>query len=69
MSSAARPPLRPLFNAGDPVIVINGPRRHRSKRGVVTEIIGPSVGDVFRYRVRFPDGTTATFFAFELVIA
>ena len=31
------------------------------------EVIQPHAGDgVYRYRVRFADGTTATFFGFEL---
>jgi hypothetical protein len=39
---------------------------HRHQQGVVVEVIQPRAGDVYRYRVRFPDGTTATFFGFEL---
>jgi hypothetical protein len=33
---------------------------------MVMEVIAPRAGDVYRYRVRFTDGTTATFFGFEL---
>jgi hypothetical protein len=39
---------------------------HRGQKGVVVEVIQPHAGDVYHYRVRFPDGTTATFFGFEL---
>jgi hypothetical protein len=40
--------------------------RIAANRGVVVEVIQPRAGDVYRYRLRFPDGTTAPFFRFEL---
>jgi hypothetical protein len=39
---------------------------HHGQKGVVVEVIEPRAGDVYHYRVRFPDGTTATFLGFEL---
>lgn len=54
------------YKVGDPVVV-TGPGLHREKHGFVMEVIEPSTGDfVYRYRVRFPDGTSVTFFGFEL---
>jgi hypothetical protein len=54
------------FKVGDPVI-ITGPGLHRGKHGFIMQVIEPSAGDfVYRYRVRFPDGTSVTFFGFEL---
>jgi len=54
------------FKVGDPVVV-TGPGVHRNKNGFVMQVIEPSAGDfVYRYRVRFPDGTSVTFFGFEL---
>jgi hypothetical protein len=58
-------PRKPRFNLGNPVVVtVPGP--HRDRYGVVVEVIHPRSGDVYRYRVRFADGTDATFFSFEL---
>jgi hypothetical protein len=61
------PLRRPFFTAGDQVQVV-GPTIHRLKRGVVIDFIPPSIDLVYRYRVRFSDGTVATFFGFELTI-
>jgi hypothetical protein len=59
-------PRQPKFKAGDTVIV-TGPGHYRDKEGVVTGVIKPTAGDnVHRYRVRFSDRTSATFFGFEL---
>jgi hypothetical protein len=33
---------------------------------MVMEVIAPGAGYAYRYRVRFTDGSTATFFGFEL---
>jgi hypothetical protein len=60
-------PRTPRFKIGDGVIVI-GPGIHRYKQGLVLEIIEPSGDFVYRYRVRLADGTSATFFGFELDI-
>jgi hypothetical protein len=63
--SRAFQPRKPLFNLGDRVIVtVTGV--HRDRNGIVVEVITPRAGDVYRYRVRFTDGTTGTFFGFEL---
>ena len=56
---------QPIFKLGDRVVV-TVPGVHRDRHGGVTEIVKPRAGDVYRYRVRFTDGTTATFFGFEL---
>ena len=60
-------PRTPRFKIGDGV-VITGPGLHRDKYGFVMEIVEPSGDFVYRYRVRFADGTSATFFGFELDI-
>jgi hypothetical protein len=39
---------------------------YRRRQGVVVQVIQPRAGDVYHYRVRFLDGTTATFLGFEL---
>jgi hypothetical protein len=58
-------PREPHLKLGDQVEIIV-PGVHRDRRGMVMEVIAPHVGNVYRYRVRFTDGTTATFFGFEL---
>ena len=60
-------PRTPRFKIGDGVIVIC-PGIYRYKQGLVLEIIEPSGDFVYRYRVRLADGTSATFFGFELDI-
>jgi hypothetical protein len=69
MSKPFQPP-KPRFSAGDRVVVI-GPGIYRDKQATVMKIIEPRSGDfVYRYRVRFTDGTPATFFfGFELEIS
>jgi len=64
-STLAFQPRKPRFNLGDPVIV-TVPGLHRDRHGIVMEIIVPGAGVVYRYRVRFTDGSAATFFGFEL---
>ena len=65
MSTVFKPRQR-RFKLGDPVVIIV-PGVHRERHGMVMEVIAPRAGDVYRYRVRFTDGTTATFFGFELL--
>jgi len=66
---AEHPHRRPRFAAGDHVQV-TVPGAHSGKHGVVAEIINPRTGDfVYRYRVQFPDNTSALFFGFELQAA
>jgi hypothetical protein len=65
LSNTPFEPRKPRLELGDHVVVtVAGV--HRQREGVVMEVIQPRVGDVYRYKVRFPDGTTATFFGFEL---
>lgn len=64
MTSLPSPPA-PRFKVGDQVDVV-GPGGHRGKEGVLTEVVATSGGYVYRYRVRFPDGSSASFFGFEL---
>ena len=59
----------PRFKIGDQVHTIGPGNINRGKRGVVVEIIGPGADRIYRYRVRFLDGTTETFFGFELQAA
>lgn len=55
----------PRFQVGDSVTVtLMGP--HQGKEGVVTQIIEHKGDYVYRYRVGFAGGNSATFFAFEL---
>jgi hypothetical protein len=57
---------KPRFTIGEKVRVI-GPGLHRDKHGLITEVVNPSAGDfVYRYRVRFANSLSATFFGFEL---
>ena len=66
MNIRAPQPRKPRFNPGDPVIV-TGPSVYRNRRGFVAEVIEPRAGDfVYRYRVRFSDSSSETFFGFEL---
>ena len=53
------------FKVGDPVLVLAPTNPHRGEEGVVIEVINR--GDkIYRYVVRFVDGTTDTLFGFEL---
>ena len=55
----------PRFNVGDYVMVVGpGADALRGMRGVITELLPVDV--VYRYRVRFGDGTSGLFFGFEL---
>ena len=66
--SASRP-TGPRFKVGDRVTVVT-PGIHRDKHGIVVETIQPKAGDfVYRYRVRFQDGSSGSFFGFELGMA
>jgi hypothetical protein len=56
---------KPRFNLGDHIVVtVSG--MHRNRQGSVIEIIAPRAGDIYRYRARFKNKTTATFYGFEL---
>ena len=41
-------------------------RRDRENTGTVTEILGSPENVIYRYRVLFPDGSSETFYGFEL---
>src|SRR5262249_19036345 len=54
------------FSVGDHVEVV-GPGDHEGKHGVIVEVLESQSGDfVYRYRVQFDEGTSHTFFGFEL---
>jgi hypothetical protein len=56
----------PKFKVSD-YVAVTGPSPYRDKVGVVTEVLQPTAGDYgYKYRVRFRDRTSATFFGFEL---
>ena len=55
----------PQFKEGDKVIVVS-PGIEKGEHGVVIQVVG-HVGDyVFRYDVRFADGTAKRYFGFEI---
>ena len=57
------------FEVGNRVLALAPTNPHRGKEGVIVEVIQPPRGDgVYRYAVRFLDGTTDTLFAFELQV-
>jgi hypothetical protein len=58
-------PPQPRFKLGDH-IVVSAMGMHRNRQGLVIEVIAPRSGDIYRYRARFKDRTTATFLGFEL---
>ena len=54
------------FCVGDQVQIV-GPGSHGGKHGVVVDVVESKTGDfVYRYSVRLEDGTSDTFFGFEL---
>ena len=55
----------PTFEIGDRVR-ITFPGLHRGKEGSVMEVVNHKGDYVYRYRIRFHDGETATLFEFEL---
>ncbi len=56
---------KPRFEVGNRVIAVALDHR-RGKRGVVVKLVEPGPDLVYRYQVRFNDGSTSTFFGFEL---
>jgi hypothetical protein len=65
MSGNLCQPPKPRFKLGDQ-IVVNVTGTHRNRQGLVVEVIAPRSGDIYRYRARFTNRTTAIFFGFEL---
>jgi len=60
------PAKAPRFELGDRVLALAPTTPHGGKEGVVVEVLKLANGTLYRYVVRFVDGTTATFFGFEL---
>ena len=59
---------KPRFNVGDRVeVVAHGEKE--GKIGFISDIASAPIDAVFRYRVRFDDGTSAIYFGFELETA
>jgi hypothetical protein len=60
-------PHKPRFYLGDLVRAVGPSVRPRElQTGRVTEILGSPENVIYRYRVKFPDGTWELFFGFEL---
>ena len=59
-------PVKPVrFQIGNCVVAVAPTNPHRGEEGVVIDVINR--GDkIYRYVVRFVDGTTDTLFGFEL---
>ena len=61
------PPRKARFRTGDRVRAVGPSVRPRADNvGKVTEIVGSPENAVYRYRVTFADGSSETFFGFEL---
>ena len=60
------PAKAPRFEVGNRVLAVAPTNAHRGKEGVIREIIEPARDNIYRYVVRFVDGTTDTLFGFEL---
>jgi len=56
---------KPVFKVGDHILAVALDQR-RGKNGVVVKVVGPGPDLVYRYHVLLNDGTTSTFFGFEL---
>jgi hypothetical protein len=67
LSSNAFQPRKPRFKLGDHVLA-TVPTVYRDRQGIVLEVITPTAGDVYRYRVLFEDGGRETLFGFELEV-
>jgi hypothetical protein len=58
---------KPRFVAGDRVTAVGPGSRHQGQGGVIVDVVQPNPADfVYRYEVQFGDGSTCTFFGFEL---
>ena len=56
---------KPRYKVGDRVAVLSH-GEGRGKIGSIAEIASAPVDVVYRYRVRFDDGTSGIYFGFEL---
>jgi hypothetical protein len=60
-------PHKPRFYMGDLVRAVGASVRPRKyQTGTVIDILGSLENVIYRYRVKFPDGTWDVFFGFEL---
>ena len=60
-------PRKARFQVGDRVRAVGPSVRQRADNtGQVSEVIGSSAASIYRYKVTFEDGTSETFFGFEL---
>ena len=59
------PSREPQFKVGDEVIVVN-PGADKGKQGLVVQVSGGAGDFVYRYLVRFADGTSKRYFGFEI---
>jgi hypothetical protein len=55
----------PPFKQGD-IVTIVSPTPDRGRHGTVVEVFRSSGDRIYRYRIRFNDGTVSKFFGFEL---
>jgi hypothetical protein len=55
----------PRFILGERVLVM-GLDLHPNRSGIVVEVVESPVDAIYRYRVRLADGSSETFFGFEL---
>ena len=60
------PAKAPQFELGSRVLAVAPTNPHRGKQGVIVKVIEPGGDRIYRYVVRFVDGTTDTLFGFEL---
>ena len=61
-----QPAKVPQFELGNRVLAVAPTNPHRGKQGVIVKVIEPRGDRIYRYVVRFLDGTTDTLFGFEL---
>ncbi|HYR41628.1 MAG TPA: hypothetical protein VER98_01285 [Terriglobia bacterium] len=57
---------KPRFAVGDRVIAVGPGNQHHGQSGVVVEVVQANPDYIYRYRVQFSEGSTWTFFGFEL---
>jgi len=54
------PTKAPQFELGNRVLAVAPTNPHRGKQGVIVKVIEPGGDRIYRYVVRFLDGTTDT---------
>jgi hypothetical protein len=60
------PAKRPRFEVGTRILAAAPTNPHRGKQGVIVQIVQVPGDKIYRYLVRFDDGTTDALFGFEL---